>query len=124
MPRGPSPGWRARKAPVLDHWLMAVVDQAGGIGQHANGCYGTLLIDGFADKDEALEYQRALYRCAAYMHRNGVAPVSVHVDTERDSGKWLIRFTVYDKTYGRKHIMDKHGPDRSKWPYDVRRANG
>lgn len=121
MPRGPSPGWRARKEPVLDHWLMAVVNQAGGIGKHTNGLYGELVVDDLAGQEEAAEYKRALYRCAAYMHRNGRAPVSVHADTERRGSQWIVRFQVYDKTWGRQHIMTKHGPDRSKWPYDVRR---
>jgi hypothetical protein len=121
MPRGAAPGWRARKPPVLDHWLMAVVNRAGGAGHHTDGCYGELHIDGFADQEEALEYEKALYRCAAYMHRNGIADISVHVDTERRGGEWIVRYQVYDKTWGRKHIMEKHGPDRSRWPYDVRR---
>lgn len=121
MPRGPAPGWRARKQPVLDSHILAAVNAAGGVGKHNAGHYGELVIDGFADADEAKEWSRALYRSAAYLHRNGIAPVSVSVKTEKTAGGLQLRFNVFDKTTGRGYILDKHGTDRSKWPYDARR---
>lgn len=121
MPRGPAPQWRARKQPVLDQHILAAVTAAGGVGKHNAGHYGQLVIDGFADADEAEEWRKALYRSAAYMHRNGVAPVSVSVKKERDGAGWRLVFDVFDKTTARGHILSKHGADRSRWPYDPRR---
>jgi hypothetical protein len=121
MPRGPAPGWRARKQPVLDQHILAAVTAAGGVGKHRDGHYGQLVIDGFTSQDEAKEWSRALYRSAAWMHRNGVAPVSVSVRLERDGTGHRLVFDVFDKTHARGHILDKHGADRSRWPYDARR---
>ena len=46
VPRGPAPGWRARKQPVLDSHILAAVNAAGGVGKHNAGHYGELVIDG------------------------------------------------------------------------------
>lgn len=127
MARGPAPGWKARKEPVLDDHIFASVTRAGGIGKHhpQTGHYAELIIRGFADRDEAIEWQRALYRCALYLHRTGQAPVSMHAKVERDGkSAWLIRFKAVDKTIARQHVLDRYGPDRSKWPYDPRRRGG
>lgn len=126
MPRGPAPGWRARKQPVVDDWIMAAVTRAGGLGKHhpQTGHYQTLIIDGLKDREEADEWKKALFRCAHWMSRNGIAPVSVTIKIEPVKGAgYQIRYGVYDKTMARKHIMEKHGTDRSKWPYDPRRRN-
>lgn len=123
MPRGPAPAWRQRKQPVLDAYVLASVDQAGGLGKHhpETGHYAELIIDGFKDRDEAQEYSRALYRSAHYMNRTGVASVSMSAKIERDGGGYRIRFKAIDKTIARAHVMAKYGSDRTKWPYDPRR---
>lgn len=121
MPRGPAPAWRARKEPITDSYLLAAIAQAGGPGKHdASGHYATLVIRGFADRDEAREYDLSLYRCALWLTRNRDADISVSTKVERDSGGYLIRFSVHSKTHARAYIMAKHGTDRSKWPYDPR----
>lgn len=124
MPRGPAPTWRARKAPVVDDWIMAAVAQAGGIGKHDEaGHYHTLVIKGLASREEADEWRKALYRCAHWMSRNGIAAISVTVKIRRAGDGYRIEYGVYDKVMARKHILDTYGPDRTKWAYDPRRRN-
>ncbi len=123
MPRGQGPAWRARKPPVLDDWLMASVERAGGLGRHhpETGHYGELVI-ACADVTEAREHSRALYRCARYLSKWRIADVGVSVDRpKKKNGKWIITFRAVDKTLARNHVMQKYGNDRSKWPYDPRR---
>ena len=123
MPRGPDRQWRRRLEPVVDDWILASVAQAGGLGRHhpETGHYAELVIKGLATRDEAGEWSRALYRCAHFLNRTGQAPVSMSAKIERDGAGYRIRFKAVDKTLARKHVMDKYGPDRSKWPYDPRR---
>ena len=123
MPRGPAPGWRTRKEPVLDSHVMASVEQAGGLGKHhpETGHYAELIIKGLTSKEEAQEWSRSLYRAAHYLNRNNIAPVSMSAKIERDGDGYRIRFKAVDKTLARKHVMEKYGADRSKWPYDPRR---
>lgn len=127
MPRGPGPAWRTRKPPVLDHWLMASVERAGGIGRHhpETGHYAELVI-ACADVTEARQYSQALYRCARYLSKWQLADVGVSVDKpkRRPDGKVAVRFRAVDKTLARQHVMQKYGTDRSKWPYDPRRKGG
>lgn len=124
MPRGPSPQWRRRLEPITDDWILASVERAGGIGRHdpANGHYAELIIDDLADKAEADEYRKSLFRCAHYLNRNGIAPVSMSADRAvRVGSKYQIRFRAVDKTMAKAFVLAKHGTDRSKWPYDPRR---
>ena len=123
MPRGPAPGWRTRKQPVVDDYILASVTQAGRIGIHIpeSGHFADLVIKVFATKDDALEWHRALYRCAHFLIRTGQAPLSMSAKIERDGTGYRIRFKAVDKTLARKHVLEKYGPDRSKWPYDPRR---
>lgn len=122
MPRGPAPEWRKRKEPVVDAYVLASVDQAGGIGKHnAQGHYATLVIRDLATREEADEFKRALHRCAHYLARNGHADVSMSAAVKRDGSKYLIEFKAIDKTIARKFVLERYGTDRSKWPYDPRR---
>ena len=72
MARGPAPTWRVRKEPISDDYLLAVITQAGGPGKHDpdTGLYGTLVIRGLKDRDEAKEWDLSLYRCALWLTRN------------------------------------------------------
>jgi hypothetical protein len=126
MPRGPAPSWRARKEPVLDAYILASVEKAGGLGKHhpETGHYATLVIKGLASRDEADEYSRALYRCAHYLNRTGQLPVGMSAKIKRAGNRYEIEFRAVDKTLARAHVMAKYGPDRSKWPYDPRRRGG
>ena len=126
MPRGPSPAWRARKEPVVDDWILASVAKAGGLGKHhpQTGHYADLIIRGLADKEEAMEWRRALFRCAHYLNRTKQAPLSMSAKIERDGKGYRIVFRAVDKTLARAHVLARYGPDRSKWPYDPRRRGG
>ncbi len=126
MARGPAPAWRTRKEPISDDYLLAVISQAGGPGKHdaATGLYGTLVIRGFKDRDEAKEWDLSLYRCALWLSRNKGADISVSTKIEGSAGAYSVRFSVFNKTHARAHIMAKHGTDRNKWPYDPRRRGG
>jgi len=125
MPRGPAPSWRVRKEPVVDHYILASVNQAGGLGRHhpQTGHYGTLVINDLADAAEADEYRRALYRCAHYLNRTGTAPLSMSADkpVRGINGRYSITFRAVDKTLARQHVLQRYGADRSRWPYDPRR---
>lgn len=123
MPRGPAPQWRRRKDPVLDDYVMASVTQAGGVGRHhpQTGHYRELVIDDLKNREEAGEWKRALFRAAHYLARNGIAAVSMSATIERAGSGYLIRFRAVDKVLARKHVLDRYGTDRSKWPYDPRR---
>lgn len=125
MPRSAAPQWRQRKEPVLDHYVLASVDQAGGLGKHhpETGHYAELVIRGLTSREEAQEYVRALNRAALWLHRNRGAEVGMSAKIERGTGGYQIRFRAIDKTIARAHVMQKYGTDRSKWPYDPRRRN-
>lgn len=126
MARGPAPGWRARKPPVSDDYLLAVITRAGGARQHdpVTGLYGTLIIRGLKDRDEAREWDLSLYRCALWLTRNRQADISVTTKIEHDGAGYKLTFSVFNKTHGRAHVLNKHGTDRTAWPYDPRRRGG
>lgn len=117
MPRGPAPSWRSRKPPILDSYIQASVQQAGGRHDEA-GRYALLHITGLADRDEAAEHVRALHRSARYLG------YSVTAKPVRAGNGYRVEFSVIDKTHARKYVLAKYGSDRSKWPYDPRRRNG
>lgn len=126
MPRGPAPAWRARKQPVVDEWLMASVNQAGGLGKHdaTTGHYRELVIRGLATREEAAEWKRALHRCAVYLHKNKIADIGVRTAIERDGKQYRIRFSAINKAHTYLFMIERYGEDRSKWPYDPRRRGG
>ena len=123
MPRSPAPQWRQRKEPVLDDYVLASIEQAGGHGKHhpETGHYATLVITGLADREEAAEYVRALNRAALFLHKYKRADVGMSAKAERTATGYQVRFHAVDKTLARAHVLRKYGSDRSKWPYDPRR---
>lgn len=115
MPRGPTPEWKRRKEPVLDHMVQASVMQAG--GKHdENGHYSMLVYNGIEDRERAAEIKRALFRAAKHLGYSMSATVK-----PAGGGKYEVHFKAIDKVHAKAHIMAKYGPDRSKWPYDPRR---
>jgi hypothetical protein len=123
VPRSAAPQWRKRKDPVLDHYVLASIEQAGGPGRHnpETGHYAELLINDLADRAEAEEYVRALNRSALHLHRYRVAEVGMSAKPEKDGERWRVRFKAIDKTAARAYVLKRYGPDRSRWPYDPRR---
>lgn len=123
MPRGPAPQWRARKPPVSDAYIMAAIEQAGGLGKHhpQTGHYAVMVIRDLENRDEAAEWKASLFRCAHWLSRHEIAAVSIsQCVIERDGAKYKITFRVTDKTIARKHQLETHGNDRTKWAYDPR----
>jgi hypothetical protein len=122
MPRGPAPGWRERKPPITDDYIYAAIEQAGGLGAHhpETGEYATMVLRGFADREEALEWQRSLYRCALFLHKRRNVPVSMSVKMIRDGKGWALRYRVGDKTLARQYHLNTHGHDNTKWAYNPR----
>lgn len=125
MPRGPAPAWRARKEPISDHYLLASVAQAGGLGKHdKRGAYAELMVKGLTSKEEALEWKRSLHRCAMFMCRRRIADISVSTKIERAGKGYQIRFTVWNKTHSRAYVMTTYGDDPNHWPYNPRNRGG
>jgi hypothetical protein len=126
MPRGPAPAWRARKPPVTDDYLLASVNQAGGLGKHdaTTGHYSELVIKGLSTKEEAAEWKRSLHRCAYYLFKNGLADISVKTAIERDGKQYAVRFSAINKAHTYAHVIARYGEDRSQWPYNPRRRGG
>lgn len=113
MPRGPAPGWRARKPPFLDSHILASA-QAADMNPET-GHYGELVYTGCKTRERAAEIKQALFRAAK---RQGY---SVTAEIEKKRGEFQVRFTAIDKKLARRYIIEKYGSDRSAWPYNPRR---
>ena len=117
MPRGPERPWRAQKGPLLDAHIQASIAQ----GQDpATLHYGELIEDEFAPGQAlnahlATEFKSALYRAA---RRQGVSLVATI--EQLPGGRHQIRFRAVDKAAARAYMIQRYGPDRSKWPYNPR----
>lgn len=124
MPRGPAPGWRARKQPVADAHVLASVQQAGGQFDPKTGFYGRIIMR-FGPGDDPKVWHQALRRSARYLHRNGVADVGIHIEPlKRDAKGPYLAYVAVNKTHTYQYMLTKYGNDRSKWPYDPRRRGG
>lgn len=122
MPRGPAPGWRERKQPVLDSWVLASISAAKGT-PGSDGHYGELHITDLATRDEAREYVRALHRSGRYLTKYSQYQVGIRAHVKRSGRRYYVQFWAVDKIAAKAHILEKYGPDRSKWPYDPRRRS-
>lgn len=122
MAKGPPPNWSRRDC-RFDHLVVAALHQG----------YGKVLkYTGIETYERAEEIRRGIYRCTK--HRGvtadaGPAGRLVTGDDEmgvRKTGHaYAVWYRVHDKRSGRKAHLERHGPDRSQWPYDPRRpANG
>jgi hypothetical protein len=106
---------RPLKEPVMDSFVQASVDQAGGVFDPATGWYANVHYTGCADESRAKEIVQGLHRAA---RRIGVSiaakahkPDSIHPDG------WYVEYWAVDKAMARKYVLEKYGKDRSKWPY-------
>jgi hypothetical protein len=101
------------------------VQQAGGRHHPETGHYAPLTISGCKDIHEAREYVRALHRSGRYLTRWKVADIGVAAKVVKGQGtKYDIQFTAIDKSLARKHVLEKYGPDKAKWPYDPTKRGG
>lgn len=119
MPRGPAPGWRQRKPPVLDAWVLSSVQRKP--RPAADGHHAELHIAGLATREEAREHVRALHRSARYLTKYSEHDIGIRAHIHKAGGGYKVQFWAVDKTAAKKYILDTYGPDRSKWPYDPRR---
>lgn len=115
MPRGPAPQWTRRKEPILDDYVRASVSQANGIHNEV-GHYATLHYVGCPTRERATEIKQALFRAAKHCGYSMSAQIVKDAD-----GSFRVTFRAVDKQLARKYVLEKYGPDRSKWPYDPRR---
>lgn len=119
MPKGPPPSWSRRDC-SFDHLVVAAINKG----------YGTTLhYTGIETEARAHEIRRGIYRCAR--HRGVSADAGRSAGTPGDDemgvrraadGTWTLRYRIHDKRSARKAHIQRHGADRSSWPYNPRRA--
>lgn len=108
MPRGPAPGWKAPAPHTVE--AQPYIAAAQKIGFETE-----LHWNGLASRERAAECKRGLFNAAR------LAGVSVSTETETESGgTFRIKFKIHDKKVARAYIVQKHGSDRSRWPYNAR----
>ena len=103
----------------MDHLVVAALNQG----------YGKILVySGIETEERAHEIRRGVYRCAK--HRGVSADAGRSVTTSSDDemgvrrqpdGTYILRYRVFDKRQARKRHIERHGTDRSAWPYNPRR---
>jgi hypothetical protein len=116
-----------RKQPILDGWILASVNQAGGLGNYDDeGHYATLVIRGLADRGTAQEWKRGLYRSALYLTRHGtpvsISEASIIRDLVRRSG-WQLTFRVSDKGRAIEHQEATYGTNPANYAYNPANRN-
>lgn len=91
---------------------------------------GTVMVySGIPTLERAHDIRRGIYRCSRHRGLTGDAGPSGRLVTAPDemgvrktrSGEYELRYRVWSKRDGKKRLLQKYGPDRSKWPYDPRR---
>lgn len=126
MPRGPSPGWSRRTEPILDDWILKSINHAGGKYDADTGHYAKLVYAGCATKSRADQIEDALYRCGRYLHRRKIADIGVHAKARKQpesDGTFSVDYVAINKAHTYKYLIDKHGEDKNKWPYNPRAKN-
>lgn len=103
----------------MDDHLRASMARTNGIPDSETGHYGKLIYAGCESKERANEIKRALFRSGRYVGCSVSATVK-----PAGNGTFNVEFVAISKVHARKYILEKHGTDRSKWPYDPRRPNG
>jgi hypothetical protein len=94
------------------------MSKANGTPDPETGHYAKLVYAGCETKDRAVEIKRALFRSARYV---GVS-VSANIVKAPD-GTFQVHFFAINKAHAKKYVLEKYGPDRSKWAYDPRARN-
>ena len=69
---------------------------------------------------EVLDFRRGLFN-AAKLHQ---CSLHCHAVKQKD-GTYTLAYAVHRKADGRAHVLQAHGDDRTRWPYNPRqRAKG
>jgi hypothetical protein len=113
MPQGAPP---QRKQPVLDDWVKHSVSQAKAVHDQ-DGHYAWLWIDDLHDRLEAREYIRALHRAARRLHTRGILAVGIRAEIVKAGAGYRVHWAAVDKDIARRKVIEKYGPDKTKWPY-------
>lgn len=107
MARGPKKQWRQ----VLPHtenafpWVRAAL-KAG---------YDVELKIADVTADEMPNFRRGLFNAAGHLG------VSLHCHiAKQDDGQYCLTYAVHRKNSGRRHVLEKHGTERTAWPYNPR----
>jgi hypothetical protein len=115
--KGPPPAWNRRDC-SFDHLVRAAVVKG----------YGRVLVyGGIEDIGRAHEIRKGIYRCARHRKLTADAGPSSRLAGGDEMGirktgrTYELRYRIFSKRTGKKSVLDRHGPDRSKWPYDPRR---
>lgn len=101
-----------------DHLVMAALQQ--GYGRE-------LVLAGLESFERADQVRKGIYRCARHRRISAEAGPARVVDDpgamgiHKNGRTYSLRFKVHRKRDGRRHLLEHHGPDRSRWPYDPRR---
>lgn len=107
VPKGPARPWRTLAAHTEQAfpWVRAAI---------AQGYDVELRITGIT-AGELTDFRRGLFNAAKHLG------ISLHCQTRKQpDGTYALTYAVHTKTNGRAHILNKHGPDRQKWPYNPR----
>jgi len=100
-----------------DHLVVAALGQ--GFGRE-------LVLSGIESFDRADEIRKGIYRCARHRRVSAEAGPNRVVDGDamgihRTGRTYQLRFKLHRKRDGRRSLLERHGADRSAWPYDPRR---
>lgn len=122
MPRGPSKGSQ-RMAPHT-RAALPLID-----GAIAKGWYEVEIpVTGLKSVEEAESWRKGIHNSAtlagASAHTTAVKGEDGRYTFQQDDDEtYRFSFVLHKKTAGRKHILEKHGTDRSQWPYDPRQPS-
>lgn len=82
---------------------------------------------GIPSEERGHEIRRGIYRCARHLEVSADAGPSRLVDADDEmglravGGEYTLRYRLWSKSSGRARVLQRHGNDRSAWPYDPRR---
>ena len=105
---------------MLDAFVMASVNGAGGKYDEETGFYKTLKLRP-DDGEDIQELHKALRRSAVYLHSHGIVAIGIHVAKGCDRKGPYLEYVAVNKAHTYKYMIAKYGEDRSLWPYDVHR---
>ena len=116
MPKAPPPIQNRRDC-RFDHVVVAAGTKGWGV---------TLKYTGIPTEERGHEIRRGIYRCAKHREISAEAGPARLVDGDemglrRVGGGFELHFRLWSKKSGRARILQKHGSDRTNWPYDPRR---
>lgn len=132
LPRSAAPAWRKRApleiagtsypATFVDEYIRESIRRADGKCHPETGFYAELHIHGLASKEEYKEVDKALRRCALWLHRNTTLNCSVHVEPIKNAdGTFSAKFVAINKDHTYAYMTRKYGDDPTKWPYSTNR---